>query len=87
MVYNILHIIECNMPKTQHCTRYIPYIGICYIRVTLLLSMIENCDVEEEEEEEKQDVRFIMAHSGKFKKEITTLSPHHELNFLKNVLK
>ena len=49
--------------------------------------MIENCDVEEEEEEEKQDVRFIMAHSGKFKKEITTLSPHHELNFLKNVLK
>ena len=67
-------------------TWYIPYIGICYIRVTLLLSMIENCDVHEEEGEEEARHKIYNGTLWKVQNEITTLSPHHELkNFKKNV--
>ena len=70
------------MPKKLNIAHMvdIPYIGICSIRVTLLLSMIENCDVQEQEEEEEEARHKI--YNGtlwEVQNKITTLSPHHEL--------
>jgi hypothetical protein len=87
MVYNVTQCF-CKQQYTRNSTwhtSYIPYIGICYIRVTLLLSMIENCDVQEEGEEEARH-KIYNGTLWKVQNEITTLSPHHELkNFKKNV--